>query len=411
MPLETIAKARWLSLQEDLSRNAERVILLLCQRHVSPLEPLGSNAFSDEIQESIADLTVIGVLGIIDPPRKEVASTVASCRRAGVRFFMVTGDFGPTAAAMARNVGIFTTTGDPDTIECIKKHGSSESCANEKIVANSECTTTSLLLEGPLISTLNGDEWGLACNYEEIVFARTSPEQKLRIVKEFKARGSVVAVTGDMVNDAPAVRATNVGIAVSTGSDVTLEAADLVLLDKFDSIIEAIRLCRLVFQNLQKVISYLLPAGSWSEIWPALMNVFFGVPLPLSSFLMIIICVFTDLFLSLSLIMGKEEFDLLSLPPRNHKKDHLINFKVYAQSYLFVGVIETICAHAMFFLYMYKYAGILFNALVFAFENYSAGYYGYTEAELTQFNTTGQCVYFVTLVLLQWGNILSIRNK
>ena len=87
------------------------------------------------------------------------------------------------------------------------------------------------------------------------------------------------------------------------------------------------RLGRLVFQNLQKVISYLLPAGSWSEIWPVILNVWFGVPLPLSAFLMIIICVFTDLFLSLSLIMEKEEFDLLSLPPRNHKRDHLINAK------------------------------------------------------------------------------------
>lgn len=410
MPLESAARARLLQLQEDLSRNAERVILL-CQRYITPTTELGSNAFADEVQESIAELTVIGVLGIIDPPRKEVSSTVASCRRAGIRFCMVTGDFGLTAAAIARDVGIFTNAADPDTFDCIVKHRNFESCAHEKSMVKSECTQTSLLLEGPLISTLHDDDWDLVCGYEEIVFARTSPEQKLRIVKEFKARGSAVAVTGDGVNDAPALRAADVGIAVSTGSDVALEAADLVLLDKFDSIIEAIRLGRLVFQNLQKVISYLLPAGSWSEIWPVLLNVFFGVPLPLSSFLMIIICVFTDLFLSLSLIMEKEEFDLLSLPPRNHKKDHLINLKIYVQSYLFIGVMETICAHAMFFFYMYKYAGIPFHALVFAFEKYEDGFYGYTLAELTQFNTTGQCVYFVTLVLLQWGNILSIRNK
>jgi sodium/potassium-transporting ATPase subunit alpha len=126
---------------------------------------------------------------------------------------------------------------------------------------------------------------------------------------------------------------------------------------------------------------------------------------------MIIICVFTDLFLSLSLIMEQEEFDLLSLPPRNSKKDHLINLKIYAQSYLFIGVMETVCAHSMFFLYMWRHAKIPASALFFAFENYTDGFYGYTTDELVHFNTVGQSVYFVTLVILQWGNILSIRNK
>jgi sodium/potassium-transporting ATPase subunit alpha len=160
-----------------------------------------------------------------------------------------------------------------------------------------------------------------------------------------------------------------------------------------------------------KQYSYLLPAGSWSEIWPVIMNVFFGVPLPLSSFLMIIICVFTDLFCALSLVMEKEEFDLLSLPPRDTKRDHLINAKIYIQSYLFIGVMETVSAHAMFFLYMWRHAKIPASALFFAYEKYTDGFYGYTQDELTYFNTVGQCVYFVTVVILQWGNILSIRNK
>lgn len=141
------------------------------------------------------------------------------------------------------------------------------------------------------------------------------------------------------------------------------------------------------------------------------MNVFFGVPSPLSSFLMIIICVFTDLFLSLSLVFEQEEFDLLSIPPRNAKKDHLINLKIYGQSYLFIGVMETVIAHSMFFLYMWRHAKIPFHALIFAFEKYADGFYGYTADELTHFNTVGQSVYFVTLVILQWGNILSVRNK
>lgn len=410
-PFDLAARAQFSKLQEDLSRSGQRVILL-CQRQITPREPLGSNAFADEIKDVfLANLTIIGVLGIIDPPRRETASTVAACRRAGIRFFMVTGDFGLTGAAIARDVGIFTNAADPDTFETIIQRRGDADSTNEKSHASSERTQTSLLLEGLSIAKLTEEDWDVVCEYEEIVFARTSPEQKLRIVTEFKERDNVVAVTGDGVNDAPALRAADVGIAVVTGSDVALEAADLVLLDKFDSIIDAIRLGRLVFQNLQKIISYLLPAGSWSEIWPVLMNVYFGFPLPLSTFLMIIICVFTDLFLSLALIMEKEEFDLLDLPPRNSKKDHLINLKIYAQSYLFVGVMETVTAHAMFFFYMYKHAGIPFHALALAFEEYSDGFYGYTEAELVHFNTVGQSVYFVTLVILQWGNILSIRNK
>ncbi len=126
---------------------------------------------------------------------------------------------------------------------------------------------------------------------------------------------------------------------------------------------------------------------------------------------MIIICCFTDLGCCLCLIMETAEFDLLSLAPRRPTKDHLVNLKIYAQAYGFIGVMETVCAHAMFFFYMWKYAGIPASALFLCFENYTDGFYGYTQDELTNFNNTGQCVYFVTLVIMQWGNLLSVRSK
>jgi sodium/potassium-transporting ATPase subunit alpha len=408
--LDSAARAAFKSFQDKSSRHAERVIVF-CEKTMRPTSKPGTNAFSDEVAvDAISGLTIVGIMGIIDPPRMETALTISECRRAGARFFMVTGDYGLTAAAIATQIGIFTGSGEPDTFDQVRAAANYLSAfqASDKSVSTDR---SSLLLEGSQIAHLTNDDWDVVCQYQEIVFARTTPEQKLRIVNEFRERDNVVAVTGDGVNDAPAMRAADVGIAVVSGSDVAIEASDLVLLDRFDEIVQAIRLGRLVFQNLQKVIAYLLPAGSWSEIWPVLLNVFFGVPLPLSSFLMIVICVFTDLFLSLSLIMEKEEFDLLSLPPRNHKRDHLITFRIYAQAYLFMGFMETVTAHAMFFLYMWRHAGIPASALFFAFERYSDGFYGYTAEELQRFNTTGQCVYFVTLVILQWGNILSVRNR
>lgn len=420
--LDSEARSSLQAVQNQLSNNAERVIML-CEREMIPQSAPSTNAFTDEVTNGVLgdnEFTIIGILGIVDPPRPEAASTVADCRRAGARFFMVTGDFGLTAAAIARNVGIFTHTGEPDSVSDLMASVDTTDMSNtlsptprkargHRFPRNERAR--SLLVEGHEISRLSSNDWNVVCEYDEVVFARTTPEQKLRIVKELRERDNIVAVTGDGVNDAPALRAADVGVAIVSGSDVAIEASDLVLLDKFDSIVEAIRLGRLVFQNLQKVVSYLLPAGSWSEIWPVLVNVLFGVPLPLSSFLMIIICVFTDLFLSLSLIMEKAEFDLLSIPPRDHKRDHLINLRIYGQAYLFTGSMETSIAHAMYFFYMWKYAGIPIRDLFFLFEGYTEGFHGYTQDQLAHFNSVGQSVYFVTLVILQWGNILAVRNR
>ena len=416
------------ALQEKLANNGQRV-LVICRRFYTPQAALDSNDIQEEmVAHGVEQLTIIGLVGIMDPPRPEILQTVADCRRSGSRFFMITGDFGLTAAAIARDIGIFTSQRAPDTYLDIMKPSEKSLALHEEEQGESLDekfnSFTSLLLTGPDLLAFGDDEWELVCRYEEIVFARTTPEQKLRIVKELQKRDNIVAVTGDGVNDAPALKAADVGVAVVSGSDVAIEAADLVLMGGFDSITEAIRLGRLVFQNLQKVIGYLLPAGSWSEIWPVLINALFGTPLPLSSFLMIIICCFTDLFPCLALIMEQEEFDLLSMKPRDPKRDHLINIKIYLQSYLFMGSMQTICSEGMFFYYMKSATGLGWYDFV---GTYSSGPWGtaenptwgtdpssgraLTSDEFTQINYTGQCVTFVTLMILQWGNILSIRNR
>lgn len=146
----------------------------------------------------------------------------------------------------------------------------------------------SIVLSGPDLMGMSANQWKVLTQYEEVVFARTTPEQKLRIVKEFQASG-VVAMTGDGVNDAPSLKAADVGIAMGSGSDIAIEAADMVLLDSFASVVEAVQYGRVVFDNLKKVICYLLPAGCFAEFWPIMTNVLFGLPQILSSFLMIII--------------------------------------------------------------------------------------------------------------------------
>jgi len=150
-------------------------------------------------------------------------------------------------------------------------------------------SNSALVVSGTDLMGLNEHQWQQLCQYPEIVFSRTTPNQKMRIVRELQAGEQIVAMTGDGVNDAPALKAADIGISLASGSDIAIEAADMVLLDSFSAIVEAVRYGRVVFDNLKKTIAYLLPAGSFSEFWPVFTNLVFGIPQILSSFLMIII--------------------------------------------------------------------------------------------------------------------------
>ncbi|KXN71427.1 HAD-like protein, partial [Conidiobolus coronatus NRRL 28638] len=167
-------------------------------------------------------------------------------------------------------------------------------------------------------------------------------KQKLKIVQEFQARDHIVGVTGDGVNDSPALKNADVGVAMGGGSQVAIEAAHMVLLDNnFASILVAIENGRLVFDNLKKVILYLLPAGSFSEMIPILVNVILGCPIPLSPFFMIVICVLTDIFSSMAIMCEKPESNLLLRSPRRPKKDRLTDRNLLIHAYAFLGIQET----------------------------------------------------------------------
>lgn len=244
--------------------------------------------------------------------------------------------------------------------------------------------------------TLNENQWDQLATYTEIVFARTTPEQKLRIVHEFQSRDEIVAMTGDGVNDAPSLKAADIGIALGSGSDIAIEAADMVLLESFSAIVEAVQYGRVVFDNLKKTIAYLLPAGSFSEFWPVMTNVVFGLPQVLSSFLMIIICCFTDCAAATVLAYEKPEADVLLRKPRRPTKDRLVDWQLMLQAYGFIGVMETLTSFAMSYWYLQK-NGIGFGDLWFKYGSLPPTIeQEYANQKLAEASS----IYFVNLVVM-----------
>ncbi|KAG9084053.1 hypothetical protein FRC06_004255 [Ceratobasidium sp. 370] len=333
---------------------------------------------------------------------------------------MVTGDHPATAVAIAAQAGI--VSGNPDAIhhlsdldssldeKSVPKYDpdaqfdqlSSDSSSDPEKGPEVRMPMKSIVITGADMMAISSSQMEQLCQYDEIVFARTSPEQKLRIVHEFQSRGGVVAMTGDGVNDAPSLKAADCGVAMGDGSDVAREAADMVLLENFEAIVVALEYGRLVYDNLKKTVLYLLPAGSFSELMPILLNILIGVPQMLSSLQMIIICVATDVLPALSLALEKPEQGLLSRRPRNVKTDRLADWRLLTHAYLFLGVIESLCAMSMSFWYLQR-NGVPFSDLVLGFGNWPT-----LDAEKL---SKAQSVYFITLVIMQWGNLLATRTR
>lgn len=236
----------------------------------------------DEAQET--DLIFVGLVGMIDPPREEAREAVRKCREAGIRPVMITGDHPETALAIARELEIAA----PD----------------------------SLAMTGQQLDAVSDEQ--LADRADSIsVFARVSPEHKLRVVRALKARGHVVAMTGDGVNDAPAVKAADIGIAMGiTGTDVTREASDMVLMDdNFATIVNAVEEGRGIFDNIQKFVHFLLACNT-GEVLLMFVAALIGWPVPLVAIQILWINLVTDGLPALALGMEPPEPDIMSRPPR-----------------------------------------------------------------------------------------------
>eukprot|EP01115_Flamella_aegyptia_P001611 TRINITY_DN1266_c0_g1_i2.p1 TRINITY_DN1266_c0_g1~~TRINITY_DN1266_c0_g1_i2.p1 ORF type:complete len:907 (-),score=328.67 TRINITY_DN1266_c0_g1_i2:612-3332(-) len=246
----------------------------------------------DKQNYPIDNLVFVGLVALMDPPRPNVPDAVAKCKQAGVRVIMVTGDHPLTAQAIARQVGIL----EGDTVEDIAKR---EDIEVSKVDKN---RAVAIVVKGSELDSLAESDWDYILSKRQIVFARTSPEQKLMIVEQCQKRGEIVAVTGDGVNDSPALKKADLGCAMGiTGSDVSKEAADIILLDdNFASIVNGIEEGRIIFDNLKKSIAYTLSSNS-AELAPFVLFVLAQMPLALSAVLILCIDLGTDMIPAISL--------------------------------------------------------------------------------------------------------------
>ena len=287
-----------------------------------PLDGIDADA---DIPASLSDydpdtiernLTFVGLEVMMDPPRPEVAAAVAECRRAGIRIVMITGDYGLTAASIARRLKI---------------------------------------VEGDDVSVISGFELAHMDDEElkrrlagQVVFARMAPEQKLRVVTALQEMGEIVAVTGDGVNDAPALKKADIGVAMGiTGTDVAKEAADMILTDdNFASIVAAIEEGRAVYSNIRKFLLYILNSNA-PEAVPSAVYLLSGgaVPLPLTTMQILTIDLGTDMLPALGLGTEPPEDAIMDQPPRD-PHERLLNRHVLVKAFLWYGLMASIAAMA-----------------------------------------------------------------
>lgn len=391
--LDAEAKVHFEKTKDQWSSEGKRVIAV-ARKIVTPstLGDVHSAEFEDEANILASEhLCLVGLLGILDPPRQEVPAVVETLRGAGIRVMMVTGDFKLTAQAIARQCKIITG----DFVDSI-----------EDLFAPARRDRMSLVLSGPELCQLGDEQWEAVCQYQEVVFARTTPDQKLEIVKKFQAHKNIVGMTGDGVNDSPSLKQADVGIAPGVASDMALEAADMILLDDFSAIVNAVLYGRTAFDNLKKTIAYLLPAGTFSEFWPLMTSICFGLPQVLSSFLMIIICCFTDASVGIVLAYEQPESDLLLRPPRT-QKDHLVDWKLLLWSYGFMGVCETVLSFTMSYWYCQR-KELYFSDLWFKFGEVPSHL---TQERYNQILMTASSIYFANLIIMQWFVALAARTR
>ncbi|MFC5703445.1 calcium-translocating P-type ATPase, SERCA-type [Cohnella faecalis] len=309
VPFTGTLRQKVLQANEAMAKDALRV-LGFAYRDVKPHE----TCETEETAEN--GLIFVGLAGMIDPPRKEVEEAIVKCRQAGIKTVMITGDHGTTAEAIARSIGIIPRGG--------------------RVISGAE------------LNQMNDADLDKVAD-EVNVYARVSPEHKLRIVQALQRRGHVVAMTGDGVNDAPAVKAADIGISMGiTGTDVTKEASALVLADdNFASIVAAVEEGRGIYENIRKFIRYLL-ASNVGEIMTMFLAMMMGLPLPLVPIQILWVNLVTDGLPAMALGVDQAESDLMRQKPRSAKENifaRRLGWKIISR-----GILIGVCTLAAFML-------------------------------------------------------------
>jgi len=302
--LDDERRAGLLAVQRQMAAEGLRVLALAYRRLPNGASP----------QET--ELVFAGLIGLADPPREGVHKAIRTCHEAGIRVIMITGDHPETAGALAREIGL----------------------AHEP-----------LAITGDRLRRMSETDLQLLLDEPGLVFARTSPEQKMRIVQALRRKGEIVAATGDGVNDAPALKSADVGIAMGvSGIDVAKESADIILLDDhFATIVAAIEEGRAVYDNLRKFLTYILTSNI-PELVPYLAFVLFRIPLPLTIVQILAVDLGTDMLPALALGAERPGPDTMQHPPRP-RGERLLDWGTLLRAYLFLGPLEAVAGMAAFF--------------------------------------------------------------
>jgi sodium/potassium-transporting ATPase subunit alpha len=332
-------------------------VLAFAYREIPEGEGIGSK------EEMEKGMVLSGMIGLQDPPRPEVADAIRKCREAGIRIIMITGDGSRTAAAIGRNIGL----------------------------VRAEPT----IVEGPEFVRMSDSELRDALSKEEVIFSRMTPKHKLRVVNILKEEGERVAVTGDGVNDAPALKRADIGIAMGiAGTDVAKEAADMILLDdNFATIVNAVEEGRAIFENIQKFITYIF-AHLTPEAIPYILFVLFRIPLPITVMQILAIDLGTETIPALALGIEPPEASIMQRPPRPQGKG-MVDRSVLFRGYVFLGLIST--------------AGVLF---AYFFVLYGGGWHwGFDLPMGSSLARRATTATFLGIVMMQIGNVFACRTQ